>query len=847
MRYIYGILSTLLLLFMATGCVDDALLPGCGEDGESLEGKPYTLTFTVGVPPMDNGAPRTRAIYYGNPTYYEDWIDTQDGLRVLFFISKREKTGANYVAGQYPDTDPRVANDSKNPLRDYFLFESTSRWVTQLPYDDDNSLRYRITVPFYQIGDEETEYRDHWERIRNLLRDYDFKVAIMANHPNEASATFHWGLQESILSAPDIDNLSTATKLKTVNDIHHSVPDRNYSTNTNGYRDKAYVMLADNKNKINGEGTMGPFIDWVTARSQLYGDALGGVFTTKEEARVWIRNFWIPDLIYNEDTDPDIDYQTLYHNYRHIWSYWNFGGLVSDNGLPYSNKSAVNPHINDWEVRNGAYLRQWINTAVANGGSLTDLNTNSKNSELKLDGSMGMQFYPASAKGVITSGSNGKRFYGVSLPKLSSKPANTSVKDCFQFKLNAHSTVVVRYVASSSSTKVNLEVGSTEVSASTSSVTVNGVKLTEAIYSQNIADTPQQAYIYCLGDGATIYDIEVVQDQYIYLTDREGILPSHDHPIPMYGIQKYGALEGFWDDGASFDLTTGGSNVQGDLYGSKTIYLLRAVAKVEVLIPKSLGVPKHVYIHSLNRHVRCEPTDVATPTNEIWKDHDNGCEWKMIQGRGTMYDTDVYNADSYKKKLSWYYGNWLEWGWNFNGYTQWKPDYDNDGPFPRVMNPYINRADCAAFIDVSDYYNDQYYHFLFYMGENLLDAPTNYDGSGNLKSTMVPHIRIRFNERYAATSKVGYHSDLNLMGNDCFRIYFTDGGIAPNARDANGASKIGKTEYGTAYEMKPDNLQHHWPIIRNHVYRFTVLDASAGNMNGLVVDAQNRSADFNFK
>ena len=838
MRKILYIISMLFLLLSA-GCTREDLLPEDNEAGSGADaaGGPFTLTFTIGVPAMESGTD-TRAIFYGNPLYYEDWIDMQDGLRVLFFISKREKTGEFAVKGRYDDDDKRVASDPDNPLKDYFLFESTSRWVTQLPYDEDNNLRYRVTVPVYQIGDEESEYRERWEDIRNLLRQYNFKVAILANHPT--NRMFRWGIEESVLSARDIDNLYGEKKIKTINDMHHSVADASYATGTSG-REDAYKMVVDNTNKIDGVGTMGPFIDWVTARAELYGDALGGTFNSKDTARTWIRDYWIPDLIYNEDLDPDIDYQTLYHNYRHIWSYWNFGGAVADNALPYSSKSRINTHIKDWEVRNGALLREWVSDAYYNkGGVLTELNTAS-NDKGKYDGSMPLKFSPSSARAVITTEANGMKFYGVRVPTISA-PSSTTAKDCFHFKLNTYSTITVRY----SGGTVAVKTSATISNQSTTTQTVNGVQITEYQCSfDNGITEPTECFVYSSSGTPVIYDIEVTQDQYVYLTDREGILPSADHPIPMYGVQKFDNLEGYWEDGASFDLTEGGSDAGGAEYKSKTISLLRSVAKIEVLIPKSLGVPKHVYMHSLNRYVRCEPMDVATPTEELWKEHDKECEWRKIQAHGTfMGDNGTFTSDKFKTQLAWYYGNWLEWGWDFNG-SQYKPTYNSDDQFPRIMNPYIGRADCAAFIDVTDYYNDQYYHYLFYMGENTIDASSQYNGNGG--SATIPRIHIRFDERYASMGKMAANTDYNLMDNDCYRIYFTEGGIASGARNADGTSKIAYNDYVNSYEKKPEYLKEHWPIIRNHVYRFTIRDNGSDNMSGLVVDVENRTADFDFK
>ncbi|MCH5329107.1 MAG: hypothetical protein J1E02_08805 [Coprobacter sp.] len=565
------------------------------------------------------------------------------------------------------------------------------------------------------------------------------------------------------------------------------------------------------------------------------------MFSTKETARDWIRDYWIPDLIYNEDSDPDIDYQTLYHNYRHIWSYWNFGGAAPDNGLPYSNKSVFNTHMNDWEKRNGALLRRYITDAVANGGKFTgDLNTSSRGDN-KYDGSMPLIFHPSSATAEIVDGTNGKRFYGVKLPALSTAPSSTDAKDCFCFDVKGAGTATVRYIGTSTK-DIKIKLGTADSNPTATKKTINGMAVYEAYVDLDQVNNPIIGYVYAK-NACTVLDVEYTQDRYVYLTDREGILPSSDNPIPMYGVQKFDRLEGFWDEGASFDLTMGGQNVNGKEYITRNISLLRAVAKVEVLIPKSLGVPKHVYLHSLNSSVRCEPMDVATPTDQLWKEHNNGCEWTLVQKHGTFIENGKYTTDDYKKKLAWYYGNWLEWGWDFNNYTQWKPDYDKDGPFPRLFNPYISRSDCAAFIDVSDYYNDQYYHYLFYMGENTIDASSAYNGNGG--SAMIPHVEIRFDSRYASTTKVKTNTDLNLMDADCYHIYFVEKGIASGARDANGVSKIANGNYESQYETKTEYLKEHWPIMRNHIYRFTVKDATSDGMN-LVVDAQQRGVELTF-
>lgn len=232
---------------------------------------------------------------------------------------------------------------------------------------------------------------------------------------------------------------------------------------------------------------------------------------------------------------------------------------------------------------------------------------------------------------------------------------------------------------------------------------------------------------------------------------RKSRLPSEEEPIPMYGIQLFKPLT-TWKKGTTIEL-----NRDGD----KAVSLLRSVVKLELLVPKGMGGDNgyDVVLFYGNWFTRCEPMDVWTPTNEIWKDthgsaatgdwSDGDCEWMNIWNYGTIANNNQINGvNSYKQRLSWIYGAWrAEKGWSFgttidnyfdrengrsveNGEAQYNPDY----PFPKIFNPCVQRLN-RVYIDKT--YSDDYYdHFVVYCGERNINDPSNLtspanSGSGN--------------------------------------------------------------------------------------------------------------------
>lgn len=798
----YNIVPILFMFMLAlTGCVDEPLITSVDKDVDQIIANGPTLSFDVGLNGFDNGS-GSRAIASGDPTYYEDWIDTQDKFRVLFFLDLSDAPEyASKLSGKYG--------------KDIFLFESTSRWANQIGTDSQGNIQWHVVVPLYQIGEENIEYKDKWEEIRNLLRKYPFKVAILANHPlpKTKGGGPNWTVNDSFLN-------SDATKWKTINDIHHSVEDATYqsrSSNTDSNKD-SYSHVMENRTY------MGPFQDWVIQRAVKYGDGFGGSFNSRETARKWIRDRWHPALKYNEDNDPEIEYEPLYRNYRHLWYVWNFGGGATNNAYPYSKLSSVNENLDEWEERNGKNLREWIENA-GNGNTLSSMSrTEGENTNY-------LNFTSSGATAYVETQSDGKKYYGV----------NMTANSKFTFNMHSHGTIFVTYIGTGS-TSVNgkkSDGGTMSISeqGTSSEKDKYGNTITTDWYYIKVMEDPHDVNVQA-SSGTKILQIEFVRDEYLYLTDREAVIPSTEQPIPMFGMQSFDKLEGFWEEGSTFNLSDGGTGTKK--YAGKKISLIRAVAKVEVLIPKTIGVPKHVYMRSLNRHVRCEPIDVQTPTDLLWKDHDNGCEWKDIQDFGAMYNRgDLTNAN-YRQIISWFWGSWLDWGWKFVGnHGTQRPNGSPNNRYPHLFNPYINRSDFASFADITDYYSDGYYHYVLYMGDNTIDAPTDHYKTSS--RPMVPHVEIRFDRRYKGVSTVTTNTDINLEDNDCYRFYFTENGLAC----AYGT--IGKTGYDQDYERNTTYTNKHWPIMRNHHYRFTIKGIETDGIGILPCDVEVRNSNIQYK
>lgn len=398
-------------------------------------------------------------------------------------------------------------------------------------------------------------------------------------------------------------------------------------------------------------------------------------------------------------------------------------------------------------------------------------------------------------------------------------------------------------------------------------------------------------YIHAHGGTILIHEIEFVRDRHLYDTGRVGIMPGSQNPIPMYGCQEFDVIGKYVDKmraltpDAFFNCSDPSLNkpdpdpydpvLQGREYKYKRVYLLRSLAKVELLIKKSTfrnNLPSHIYMRTFNRSARCEPKDVITPTEVLWygsdymdlystdKTHqgyytkrypnigsggvnDNRfkgirAEFDNIRSFGALritkdpskpndsYDDkeeDLY-LPAYYSKTSWFFGMWQEWrsrrspdGWKWNqadiAYTVDPSEFNENGlPYPRVFNSRVDRSDYCRLRYVGE--ENGYLKYVIYVPEKNID---DADSKGNLsKTSKVAHIELRFNGMNEAT---------NMDDEHIYRLYFADYSdqrMKDTTRD----------RWDNMEKYNEDNFLGElcYPIIRNHIYRFRVNSVNGGQL-----------------
>ncbi|MCH5227325.1 MAG: hypothetical protein J1F16_05855 [Muribaculaceae bacterium] len=308
---------------------------------------------------------------------------------------------------------------------------------------------------------------------------------------------------------------------------------------------------------------------------------------------------------------------------------------------------------------------------------------------------------------------------------------------------------------------------------------------------------------------------------------RKTLPPSKEHPIPMYGVQNFQPIaKSQWEKGTTFGLNRPGID--------EPISLLRSAVKLELVLPANKKPTRVLLLYS-NIYSRCEPMDVWTPTNQLWKEHDKGCEWEAIQKYGPIIrkkdpaDAKYGQSDGtfaiYRKRISWIYGCWKKDGWwDFGtlGSANVVPEGD-DTPYPRIFNPLIQRNN-GVYV-----YGDQHtvtlyedpekknIHIITYTGERNINDPSNLknmetDGVGS--KTVIFWVLEYDNKFYslpiADYSKPG-NTGLTSIGNGGKAAAFSDYNLANLSTYANNIA-----DPATPAENRP------WPLIRNHVYKMNI-------------------------
>ena len=699
-----------------------------------------------------------------------------------------------------------------------------------LMFDTDNNFLYNpSTNPdlFYitNLGMNATGSESRWrvifqvpEEVRNYIKVNDFKIAVFANWPTAPVENEHTGESRDPMPAEFLsDKMGDGTV--SIHRLDHCVYDYTYG----GEYFDVYNILTDSPEKAGGN--MGPFTDWILS-----------YYDNEDAAVEFIRGKCPDNLGYTRDdyeeifkskkedqddhsvTEGDvIDNPRIFHRnfdiefttdkrvftYENVWRLWNFGG-EANRGKTIGGKlmyDASASYENWWVERNEERLQLAKQKASEN---FTYATTN----ETVEAGAL--EFINTS--GSVTFGTDAEGRGYIQLPAgsvdLTVSDNYTGIirnqKNCLHFKALADAIVIIK---TDDISKINIE-----TSVYHFYMPGNDTEPDADTWFLDVPNDATDVYIFSKNGDGKIYEIETIQKKYLYDSDRRTLLPSMHQLIPMYGIQEFSAVGDYWIPGNIFDLShENGFNRPG--YPYKPIYLLRSVAKVELLISKEFerdfydktqneGIEyrPRLIMRSMNREARCMPLDTSTPTELIWADVDQ--EILDIRAHGPFYEKDVDDVNLFRDKLAWYFQTWVDlWGWDWNQTSpavQYVPVISSIRP-PHVYNAKINRADYVRFIKISE--DDEFDRYVFYMPEKAIDDPNL---AGNLsEAPKVPHVEVRLRGESVS----------NLDDDEHNRIYFMDyataGANAPTGNYSN-------------YEKSRENLMNHWPIMRNHVYRFRV-------------------------
>lgn len=842
-KYIWSC-SFIAALTLFASCTDDELkVKGDEEPGiESQAG--YSLSFRVGLQSLGFG---TRADDVANGLIdgavtpdvekYEDYVDAEK-LYVMFFLYDETHSNDDLAHGQ----DKLLT-----------MFEPGDKAVSLIPVGFqttdgyDKSWYVKISIPDVDHLDGNNNKLDG-ETFAQILRENDFRIAVIANAESNKKIVLNPAVVTKNASGTVTVDLTSASS---IHDIHRQTDgndlyvkdeytkkidpdtgDTSYEVKkSDATRRHIYGFLYNNMTDAPGK-YLGYYTGWVSSNIQ----------DIKENTAVdFIRDTFNPSV-----DEPYLDYKDL-------WSVWNFGGGDDNRYVSYPQHD-IN-YSNQWKTRNGAYLTSLLDAALENDPA--NLSSFSTGPEIKVNGQVVskenvylryMDFVEDNVH--ATAVYDDVYGYGVKLPKNQHGAGTTTTGNKYEkldtihggwFSFMAHGTGHLHITASNGGSGTAVIYAQTGAKDTKEKFEFKSPEPTTIPSSSKIAVTGNSINLYIYTDAASgsepvIYQIEYVQDQYLYETDRRGIAPSKTQPIPMYGVASYAKLENLWAPGTSFDLddyhgTSPDDPTIPDPYTYfHPIPLLRSVAKVIVKIPRALS-SHHVYLRSMNRNGRWEPADVRSNTLDIWNDgsedftgqHSKKCEFFNIIKQKPFYDpTNTTNKDKdgqwaeYKTKLAWYYGNWAKQGLiEKNTPMVGTEDTSNDFEYPHIMNALITRSDFVKFFKVGT--EDIYDKYVLYVPEKYVDDPNNLDDSSGIERSTPKVCHIEF--------RVEGDGFRNLDDNNCYRIYFTDYGFNPAKKipdqsdDSNG--------WEQSYEQDPANLNVHWPIIRNHVYQFTVQDVSS--------------------
>ena len=324
------------------------------------------------------------------------------------------------------------------------------------------------------------------------------------------------------------------------------------------------------------------------------------------------------------------------------------------------------------------------------------------------------------------------------------------------------------------------------------------------------------------------------------------IQPSMEHPIPMYGIQVFDKITN-WVKGTPFNLSNlTGKTPEDGSYNFNSISLLRSVVRLDLVVPKSVDDSyelKYVLMGYPNIYARCEPMDVWTPTDILWEGEDHtgkghtespgACEWYDIINYGPVArinDSSSSTLDDYRKRISWFYGAWLDKEqWTFGNFGRENVQnainlYGKGLASPRIFNSCIQRNNvvhCGR-TDVSD---NEFYRYVVYTGERNVNDPSNLSKLGVNASGAATIIywglcfydKVTKTYRFYKVPLTDFSSATNID-----QIIYSES--VPNTKSA---PTTGMQYYENLVQDPDDTTPKPWPLMRNHVYRTYIQPSSS--------------------
>ena len=892
----FPLLAGCLGLLITTSCVDD--MPDPDNDKDRVEGgkdediQYLSFKFQVDVDPDTRAAVKGEGWNVNwveantQAEDFDNFVDTQDKFRVFFFTKE-----GDFLFGAIDRTISNGGTTGGN----------TQTYTVRIPMNvivdrDGNEYPVNKLKSFLKNNEFKVAILANWPNAGEKINPGDYDDGDNSgNFGENPSSTLKghplWGYRNSVLYDPDNDANDMALRdkigekdVKNINDLHHLFDESSIYASTISTESRAsnkecfepFMALNDD-----GALSMGEPTDWVKMRDidegwhATYQRKYIDSFDSKETANQWIRANWTPDVQANID-------KKIYRHYQHLWYLWNFDasykyGLFTrkPSDFPsYASAYQTNFGWNDgftggvtntwgeeWYERSGDSFFQWMyGTSSTNPlGALTIMTGTGQSDSFFTfnpflnDEECYMVTNPASSY------NNNVTYYGIRLPSRGKELAGNESPGVFVFQARTAGTIRIRWGNghNSQEAKICIQKGrewQREYTIGTNNryrlFNLGGTESAESYYDIAMEGENAPIYIYCSKGDAIIYGIEYIRGKYLYETDREGVEPSLQQGIPIYGVRNFQPVPD-WEYGNTITIRP------SDDAGDETDFrLIRALAKIELHIPDFGNErPRHVYMRNMNRAARCEPMNVEEPI--FWEEqeatHPSSCEFFTLMDYGPLYDskrTSGIDVAGYRKWLSWFYGSWKSASWFTNGKYDvdadgvWTPSADNPlsgnnkgwkfegtavegedkASYPKIFNPYINRSDFCHFIYTGK--DSQGRHrYVLYMPEKFIDDASQ---PGVLNSNPeVPHIEFRFTPGSTIEDKGSTltHSEFNLDDDRCFRIYFTNYGNNPGYGESN--PEIGKVS-GSSYKNyeKSDNLKYHWPILRNHTYQFYVASLS---------------------